>query len=130
MAEYDRFNALIRIIHRKRGDDFENQVIENIHNAFVSCMPDLPENMKHDIAYYFENACGEADIGNNVALLVGKLREVLYLIEGEYERAVETFTIAEWEYIKEIMDDFALELNQSRITYIMRQIVSRGLLDR
>ena len=130
MQEYDRFNSLIKTIIKRRGSDAETQVFENIHNAFVSCMPDLPENLKHDIAYYFEDACGRVETEKRVPLLGAKLREVLYLIEGEYDRVQETFSEAEWGYIKDIVSDFALELDQQLLTYLMRQIVSRGILDR
>ena len=100
MAEYDRFNSLVRIICKKRGDDSENRTVERIHDAFVSCSPDLPENLKHDIAHYFEDACRRVGAESPVPVLAAKLSEVLYLLEGEYDRVEETFTLEEWEYIQ------------------------------
>jgi hypothetical protein len=129
MPEYDRFNALLKSVRRKYAGDHESEVIEDIHNAFVSCIPDLPENLKHDIAYYFEDICSRVAAKDRISLLGAKLGEVLFLVEGEYDRVEETFDEAEWVYIKDVVDDFAMEIDQQRLTYIMRQIVSRGVLD-
>ncbi|MBN1685651.1 MAG: hypothetical protein JW852_03305 [Spirochaetales bacterium] len=130
MAEYDRFNSLARHISRNARDKTDSQLIPDLHEAFVSCIPQLPENLKHDVAYYFENAAEKAGVENPASFLVEKLTEALYLFEGEHDRIEETFTAADWEYIKEVISDFALEIDQPLLTYIMRRIVSRGLIDR
>ena len=129
MAEYDRFNTRFKSVCREHEDDAEESIFADVHNVFVSCAPELPENLKHDIAYFFEETCGKLETDDKVLLLGAKLLEVLYLVEEEYDRVEETFDQAEWGYIKDIIAEFATDISQQKLTYIMRQIVSRGILD-
>ena len=128
MAEHDRFDSLTRYLSRSSGDKTGPQLMAGIHEAFVSCMPQLPEDLKHDIAFYFEGIVSQAGHEQPAVLLVGKLNEALHLLEGEYDRIEKTFTTADWEYIKDVMSDFALEIDQQTLAYIMGQIVSRGII--
>jgi len=130
MAEYDRFNTRFKSICKKRGDDAEDAIVEQVHTAFVSCVPGLPENLMHDIAYFFVESCGRGDGDDRVTLLGAKLLEVLYLIEEEYDRVEESFDDTEWGYIRDIISEFAMDIPQEKLTYIMRQLVSRGIMDR
>ena len=128
MAEHDRFNSLTRYLSKSSSDKTGLKLLAGIHEAFVSCMPELPEDLKHDIAFYFEGIVSQAGCENPALLLVGRLNEALHLLEGEYDRIEETFTKADWEYIKDVVSDFALEIDQQQLTYIMGRIVSRGII--
>jgi len=130
MPEYDRFNSLARYIEKNAGNKNGKQTITDLHNAFVSCVPELPEDLKHDIAYYFEETYARENAEHSASLYAMKLNEVLYLFELEYERVEETFSREDWEYFKNVVDDFALEIDQERLTYIMRKITSRGIIGR
>lgn len=130
MAEYDRFNARFKSIYRNGGTKSEDEIFEEIHNEFVSCEPDLPENLKHDIAHFFEERSGRLEPDERVGFLGAKLLEMLYLLEEDYDRVEESFSKPEWGYIKDITAEFAVELDPQKLTYIMRHVVSRGILDR
>jgi hypothetical protein len=128
MPEYDRFESLVRYISKESGAKTSAQVIGELHDAFVSCMPDLPEDLKYDIAHYFEHIFSQK-VENDASLYAKKLNETLYLLEQEYGRVEETFTRDDWEYLKDVVSDFALEIDHQKLTYIMQQITSRGILD-
>jgi len=130
MAEHDRFDSFARRIVKDAGGKTAGEAISSVHDAFVACMPELPENLKHDIAYHFEEVVSGAGEDNPARALAAKLNEALHLLEGEYDRVQETFTTGDWEYIQSVINDFALEMDEQRLTYIMRHIVSRGILDR
>jgi len=104
--------------------------VAELHDAFASCMTELPENLMHDIAYYFEGVCAETAAESFLELLAAKLGEVLYLLEEEYDRVEETFSVSDWEYLKNVVSDFALDIDQQKLTYIMRQITSRRIIGR
>ena len=129
MAAYDRFDSLARHIAKNSGTKTGPEFLSDLHDAFVSCLPEIPENLKHDICYYFESLVTGSDGVHAGPLLVAKLNEVLHLFEGEYDRVHETFTSSDWDYLKNVIDDFALDIDQQRLTYIMRQITSRGIMD-
>ena len=129
MAEYNRFDSLVRYISKGAREKTSRQVISELHEAFVSCLPQLPEDLKHDIAYYFEDLSMKKG-DSPVSFLAEKLNEVLYLFEEDYHHVTETFTRDDWEYLKNVVSDFALDMDQERLTYIMRCITSRGVIDR
>ncbi len=123
MAEYDRFLSLARRILKGSRDRTEDEVMTKLHDAFVSCIPELPDDLKHDIAYHFEN------VTTGASQYTEKLKEILYLFEQEYDRVEETFSRDDWEYLKDVVNDFALDIEQQRLTYIMQRITSRGVFD-
>ena len=96
MPEYDRFISITRHILKKAGNTAGTEQVAELHDAFTSCMAELPENMMHDIAYHFEEACSRTESAKFLELLVTKLSEVLYLFEEEYDRVEETFSVADW----------------------------------
>lgn len=123
MAEYDRFLSLARRILKGSRDKTEDEVTTGLHDAFVSCISELPDDLKHDIAYHFEN------VTTGASQYTEKLKEILYLFEQEYDRVEETFSRDDWEYLKDVVSDFALDIEQQRLTYIMQRITSRGVFD-
>jgi hypothetical protein len=129
MPEYYKFDGLIKNTLARPVPEDERLALEEIHAVFVTCAPSLPEIMKHDIAIFFEDFCTEFSGESITSLFASKLREILYLVEGEYERVDETFGEVEWGYIRDIFNDFALEIDQEMLTYVMRQVVSRGIFD-
>lgn len=128
MAEYDRFDSLVRYISKGSREKTRAQVISDLHDAFVSCLPEIPDDLKHDIAYYFEDLSMKKS-ESPVSILAEKLNEVLHLFEEDYDRIAETFTRDDWDYLKNVVSDFALDIDQQRLTYIMRCITSRGVID-
>lgn len=128
MSETDRFSSLVRNV-RKRYRGVENgDGIQELEDAFVSCMVYLPEDLKCDLYRYFLETYGGSTADEKWDVLTDKLLELTYLFEGEYERATESFSLGDWEFIRESVSDFALDLDQETLTYVMKQIVSRGLI--
>ena len=57
-----------------------------------------------------------------------KLQRVVELFDENYEVAEDDLSDAEWETVRQCVDDFALDLDTHLITYIMRFVVKRGLI--
>ena len=128
MSEADRFNSLLRNIKKHRHGADSSKVLQELRECFVSCLPDVPSNLKYDMSIYF---CGEYAPGETpeeIAETGDKLQEVVYLFEEDFERVEETLSVNDWAYIRDIVSEFALELDQSTLTYVMQQVVARGAL--
>jgi hypothetical protein len=57
-----------------------------------------------------------------------KLQRVVELFDENYEVAEDDLSDAEWETVRQCVDDFALDLDTHLLTYIMRFVVKRGLI--
>ena len=128
MSETDRFSSISRRIKKNFSASGGSATFQQLREAFVSCLPNIPDTLKYDMAIYF---CGEYAPTDNIdefTPLSEKLLEAVYLYEEEYDRIDESFSENDWIYIRESVSEFALELDPDLITYIMRQVVSRGLI--
>ena len=126
MAEADRFASMARRILKLKGafDD----AVDTLTDCFVSCLPDLPDNLKYDVSAYFLGANTNGNTSEAVEIAAAKLQEFILLFEGDYEKTLESFSPADWEYIRDITSDFALELDQHTLNYVMKEIVARGII--
>ena len=128
MSETDRFSSISRRIKKNFSASGGSAVFQQLREAFVSCLPNIPDTLKYDMAIYFCGEYASTDDIDEFTPLSEKLLEAVYLYEGEYDRIDETFSENDWIYIRESVSEFALELDPDLITYIMRQVVSRGLI--
>ncbi|MAG13723.1 MAG: hypothetical protein CMN78_03900 [Spirochaetales bacterium] len=128
MAEYDRFAGILRnIIKRGRaGDDLS--LSKALENAFVSSTSWLPKTFVYDVFNYFLTGYGTPSDVDGIQSAGEKLLELLHLLEMDYEREIETFNDDDWRFIGESISDCAVDLDQELLTYVMKKIVSKGLI--
>ena len=128
MPDADHFAAITRGITKPyRGFD-GSHAARKLGESFVSCVPYIPENLKYDVAAYFRGAYAPNETMDEINTVASKLLDVVFLFEREYERAEATFSESDWAYIRDIVSEFAIELDQEVLTYVMQQVVSRGLI--
>ena len=128
MSEADRFNSILRGIKKHQQGTDAPKVLQELREGFVSCLPSVPSNLKYDMSIYF---CGEYAPGettDEIGMTGDKLQQVVYLLEEDFERIEEDLSENDWAYIRDIVSEFALELDQSILTYVMRQVVAHGAL--
>lgn len=92
-------------------------------------MDAFPASMCVDLyGYFMDSIAPHGSSTDAVIAAAEKLQRVVELFDENYEIAEDELTDAEWETIRQCVDDFALELDTSLITYIMRLILKRGLI--
>ncbi|MBT3272579.1 MAG: hypothetical protein HN368_05460 [Spirochaetales bacterium] len=128
MSEVDRYGSLSRKIKKRHSELGSSQVLQELRDAFISCMPNIPEDLKYDAAGYFTGVYAPTGTRDEIESAVRILLEFVYLVEEEFEKVEESFSVSDWEYLRDIFSDFALDLDQGTLMYVLQQVVSRGLM--
>ncbi len=128
MSESERFIAILRAIKKQQEGIGGAKVLQELREGFVSCLPSVPKDLKYDVAVYFCGEYASGETAEEIGVVGDKLLELVYLLEEDFERTEETLSQDDWEYVRDIVSEFALELDQSTLTYVMQQVVVRGAM--
>ena len=128
MAESVRFENLLRNIRKTHSTSEATQIQGLLEDAFITCMPNAPEDLAYDIFYYFSPP-DQLERDQLLDTVSEKLKQVIYLFEMDLARIEVSLEIEDWDFIKETVSSFALELPQDLLVYIMTEIVRRGIFD-
>lgn len=125
--ESDRFYRRMLKIAKdpRRGDE----KLEQIKEAFCGSLPDdLPDDMIQDLFWGCADALELAVISDRdrlhdasaaLTMVVELFWEEFGTTEGELPGAI-------WETIRDCVNDFALELDDNLLNYIMKEVVDQG----
>ena len=84
-------------------------------------MRDHPDTLKYDLFNHFAETY-------EIREAADLLSRVVELFEMDYEKHDDLFTLADWDLIREAVSDCAIEIDHKVLTYVMKLIVSRGIL--
>jgi hypothetical protein len=129
MATSDRFYRYMKNLHKKSRELDDDAIRGEIERAFHTCMNTFPESMRVDLFEYFSDpAAGEGSDREAIFASADRLQRVVELFEENYEVGDDEFSDADWDAVKQAVDDHAVDLDTDLITYVMRFVVKRGLL--
>lgn len=126
MAEADYFSNLVRKVKKNSQGTGGEALLLEVEQVFVGCFPDLPDDLKFDLFYFFSDRYAKNLEFAEIEVLGDKLLELITLLDEDYGRTGETFDVEEWSFIRDSISDFGLDIDEKQLTYIMQQIVSRG----
>ena len=130
MAISDRFSRHLNKIRKETGFQFNTSSLTQVRNSFLFNIGDIPEELKVEIYEYFLDQYGEngEDEQTTIDVLAEKLRAVVELFNFELNDD-DVLNDDDWDFIKETVSDYALDLDDDTLTYIMRFVVERGGFD-
>lgn len=125
--ESDRFyRRMLKIAKDPRQGD---EKLEQIREAFSGSLPDdLPDDMIQDLFWGCADALQLARISDRqsmheasaaLTMVVELFWEEFGTTEGELPEGV-------WETIRDCVNDFALELDEGLLNYVMKEVVDQG----
>lgn len=109
---------------RKPSPDNGFSEREGIKKTFLSHLPVLPDEMVNDIFGYFYSAYGENPAEK--LRMQEKLGALVCLFSMDFTEEDDCLSLDEWKTISQITDDFALELDDTLLMYIMSRAVEKG----
>ncbi len=124
--EADRFyRHMLKLFKEEKDPEKRN---EKIFREFSSALPVLPENMDEDLFWDL------ADIFNLKALenredfqnAVIQLTQVIELFNQEYGATEGELPEKAWESIRDTANEYALDLDEGLLNYLMIEIVNQG----
>ena len=131
MAQSDRFRSQMRLVWKSRRGNDADDLLESIRGAVFPCLSRIPEEMRYDLFRYFVDTYAPNIEQEGAAdALIDALGLLVSLLDEDYIDADDGLTDSDLAYIRDSVSDFALELDQDLLTYIMRIAVARHLFDR
>lgn len=108
-----------------RGD--EQQRVDAIRDAFSASLSSLPEPMRAELFDYFSSKYRADESGYTVedAIFLG---DVIDLFTGAYDDERDPLDADDWDFVKDIIDENALELDMDTINYVMKLVVDKGAI--
>ncbi len=107
----------------------ERKLAEQIGHLRDRTLPFLPPEMRREILDYYidlyESKRGAYRDFREMALV---LADVVALFTGDYGDEDHTLGEADWDFIRDLVNDYAAELDEKLLTEIMAQVVSRGYI--
>lgn len=103
-----------------------------LRELFFSCLPEMPEPMRFDLFNYFWEKYTPSGRGrSSYTPLLDVFGYIVELFDGEYVDDDEyRLGDEDLNFVKDTVSDFALDLDQEFVSFVMKIAVSRGLFDR
>lgn len=127
MFQSTAFQKRLRKIDAGATKQDEEQLIEEVRSAFESSLSFLPGPMQAELFDFFSRKyrADTASYTVDDALFLG---EVIDLFTGEYDEEKDPFDREDWDFVKDSIDENALELDMQLVNYVMKLVVDKGAL--
>ncbi|MFP4562194.1 MAG: hypothetical protein ACLFRY_02685 [Spirochaetia bacterium] len=127
MHEEKRFDNYIRRIRKRKKELSHGGLLEELRKGFLHRLPALPEDMLEDLFLYLtRDFSEETDDYASFDEAASRLTDAADLLSEEYEDETGTLSDDDVEYIKDLVSDYALELDDNLIAYVMQKAMDRG----
>ncbi|MFP4566695.1 MAG: hypothetical protein ACLFNX_09355 [Spirochaetaceae bacterium] len=127
MFQSNGFRKRLRKIDSSVDRDDGPRRIDEIRGAFSASLSFLPEPMRAELFDHF-SAKYRAEASSYTvddALFLG---DVIDLFSGAYDDEQDPLDAEDWDFVKDIIDENALELDMDTINYVMKLVVDKGAL--
>jgi len=127
----EKFKKHLQRIRKEQSEYTYDGIMEEIRKSFFYHLSFLPEEMLYDMfKYYIDNYTDAGDVYTDIDRMSEKLLDVTDLFCSNYEEPIGTITDADFEYLKETVNDFSEDLPEDVLFYIMKKAVERGSFHR
>jgi len=106
--------------HKGNADPQSTQA--EMQRAFSAAAPPVPDAMSEEIFEYFFQRAPEGDTQAAAALL----GDVADLLGAEYDEQADPLAPEDWEFMKEVVSEYAAELDMDLVNYVMKLVVAHG----
>lgn len=128
MTTAERFVKNINKLRKFSANTDKNTAFKQIREHFNSNMKSIPANAADDLFYYFmKDSPSNYNTVDEILDKSHKLEMLINLFEGDLLEDEEPFTTAEWGYIRETVNEAAIDMEIEQIEFIMSIIVARGV---
>ena len=126
MAESDRFLGYMKNARKRLQNADPAEIREKLEESFTMCMKDFPEEVQYDLLNYaIEQYLTGPEAFDDVA---ERLQRYIELFEMNFDNYPGDLPDKDWELIRDVVNESALDMDTKLVAYIMQKIVERGLI--
>jgi hypothetical protein len=115
----------IDYLRKRNGRTPREDVIRQSREAFHQALGHLPSPFLDEAFRYYADRMLRAEAGELYDLLY-HLGSVIDLLAREYDEQNERLTDDEWQFLQELVSDFADQLDMETVSYVMGAALSGG----
>ena len=129
MFASERFRRRMNRVRKDFRQAEEEEIRREIAHAFDLVLSHLPEDLRIDLFDYLMERYPERT-GTYAGLFdyAEYLGDVIDLFNLEYDEQADPLFREDWDYIRDSVSDFALELDMDLVNYVMQLVVAKGFL--
>jgi hypothetical protein len=129
MFASERFRRRMNRVRKDFRQAEKEEIRREIAHAFDLVLSHLPEDLRIDLFDYLMERYPErtgtyADLFDYAEYL----GDVIDLLNLEYDEQADPLFREDWDYIRDSVSDFALELDMDLVNYVMQLVVAKGFL--
>lgn len=125
----ERFRRRITKIPRSHPDATEADRVAIARSGFAGCLAGFPEEMVDDLfAYFHDQNAALLQQNGTLDQYSDRLGAALDLFLLDYDTEADPLTRKDWQFVRESIDTFAVEMDMNVVNYVMALIVEKRLL--
>ncbi len=129
MFASERFRRRINRIHKEFRTAGDEETVAEISRAFDVSLSSLPEDMRLDLFdYLMEKLESRRDSFPGLWDYTEYLGDVIDLLTMDYDERRDPLLAEDWDYLRDTISDYAVDLDMDVVNYVMQLVVSKGLL--
>ena len=125
----ERFRRRMLKLPRSHPDATPQQRIDQARSGFSACLSGFPEGLVDDVFEYFHDKNApllQAD--GTLPEYSERMGAMLDLFLLDYDVSGDPLTHEDWQFVRDTVDTFAVDMDMDVVNYIMALIVEKGAL--
>ncbi|RKX78642.1 MAG: hypothetical protein DRP87_05600 [Spirochaetes bacterium] len=98
----------------------DEALTEEVRKQFFKTLGELPETMKYDLFLFYRYFCSDLNS------LTEKLSALIDIFNMEYDEGLDKLEKEEWIFLKDVVSENALEIDDKTLMYVMKLVVEKG----
>ncbi|TVQ41113.1 MAG: hypothetical protein EA384_01180 [Spirochaetaceae bacterium] len=125
----ERFRRRLLKIPRTHPDASPEQRVDLARSGFAGCLSGFPEGLVDDLFEYFHDKNAPLLQANATLPEYGeRMGALLDLFLLDYDVQGDPLPREDWEFIRDSIDAFAVDMDMDVVNYVMALIVEKGAL--
>ncbi|HUX13108.1 MAG TPA: hypothetical protein VMW87_08760 [Spirochaetia bacterium] len=129
MFASERFRRRVNRTHKELRTAGDDEVFGEISRAFDASLSSLPQDMHLDLfAYLMERFESRRESFPGLWEYTEYLGDVIDLLTMGYDERRDPLLSDDWEYLRDTISDYAVDLDMDLVNYVLQFVVSKGYL--
>lgn len=115
----NEFERSCKQLRKKYNFESSPELLDEIKELFIKSM-DQPEDLSLDI---FDYILDGREFEDSHAV---RLADMVDLFQMNYDAGFNSLVMNDWSYLKDLINEWAMEMDMDVVTYVMQNVVDAG----
>ncbi|HUX52093.1 MAG TPA: hypothetical protein VMW73_14970 [Spirochaetia bacterium] len=130
MFASERFRRHVNKIRKEFRTSPESEMVSQIRRGFDFCLTSIPAVMRDDIFEYLVGRFADRKTRyTDILQYTDYMGDFIDLLNLDYDEHQDPILTDDWDYVRELMNEFAGDLDMDLVNYVMELVVRKGHID-